>query len=253
MGRFKVNEHSELVDMRNLSFDQLQKLLAYYEGKLERARSRDMRIAYEQCIKQIRNFMVDNHVEDNMDIFSLAYQMGLKDVRSMIRTYFGKLKTEEETAKDIFKQYFERRKEIYCGCDLPSDRIIREIFDLLTVESLEKLVLSNIQKVANIFSKAYSILGPYVKLESYGPKEIALFYNIDEKTIYLYLDRITGSFALLEFMMKGLFEHLCENRSWKFHSDPFKSFELQRLETERYAERFFDRCAAIGLLQRRTD
>jgi hypothetical protein len=56
MGRFKVNERGELVDIRNLSFDQLQKLLAYYEGKLKRARSRDMRIAYEQCIKQICNF-----------------------------------------------------------------------------------------------------------------------------------------------------------------------------------------------------
>ncbi len=253
MGCFKVNERGELVDIRNLSFDQLPKLLAYYEGKLKRARSRDMRIAYEQCIKQIRNFMVDNRVEDNMDIFSLAYQMGLKDVRSMIKTYLGKLRTEEETVKDIIKRYFEKRKEIYCGCDLPSGRIARKIFNLLTIEKLEKLVLSNIQKAANIFSDAYGIPRPQVKLEPYSPKETALFYNIDEKTIYLYLDRINGSLALLGFMIKGLFEHLCENRSWKFHSHPFKSFEIQRRETERYAERFFDRCAAMGLLRRRTD
>jgi hypothetical protein len=82
-----------------------------------------MRIAYEQCIKQIHNFMVDNVLEDGMDIFSLAYQMGLTDVRSMIKTYFGGLKTEEERAKDTVKQYFEKRREIYSGCDLPSDKV----------------------------------------------------------------------------------------------------------------------------------
>lgn len=251
MGRFKVNERGELVDIRNLSFDELQKLLAYYEGKLKRARSRDMRIAYQQCIKQIRNFMIDNRVEDNMDIFSLAYQMGLKDVRSMIKTYFGKLSTEKESVRDIIKRYFEKRKEIYGGCDLPRGTIVREIFNLLTIEKLEKLVLSNIQKGANIFSDAYGIPRPQVKLESYNPEETALFYNIDEKTIYLYLDRINGSLALLGSLIKGLFEHLCENQSWKFHSDPLKSFELQRRETECHVERFFDRCAAMGLLRRR--
>jgi len=253
MGRFKVNERGELVDMRNLSFDQLQKLLAYYEGRLKRARSRDMRIAYEQCVKQIRDFMVDNRVEDRMDIFSIAYQMGLKDVRSMIKTYLGELRTEEEQARDIVKRYFEKRKEIYGGCDLPSDNVIREIFNLLTFEKLEKIVLSNVQKAANIFSDAYSIPQPQVKLEPLSPGERALFYNIDEKAIYLYLDRINESLALLGFMITGLFEHLCENRSWKFHSDPLKSFELQRKETERYTERFFDRCVAMGLLQRRED
>jgi hypothetical protein len=251
MGRFKVNERGELVDIKKLSFDELQKLLAYYEGKLKRARSRDIRIAYEQCVKQIRNFMVDNRVEDRMDIFSLAYQMGLTDVRSMIKTYFGELKTEEEQARNFVKRYFEKRKEIYGGCDLPSDKVIREIFNLLTFEKLEKIVLSNIQKVVNIFSDAYDIPQPQVKLEPLSPGEVVLFYNIDDKTIYLYLDRIKGSIGLLELVIKGLFEHLCENRSWKFHSDPLKSFELQRRETERYAERFFDRCAAMGLLRRK--
>jgi len=210
-----------------------------------------MCIAYELCVKQIRDFMVDNRVEDRMDVFSLAYHMGLKDVRSMIKTYVGELKTEEEEASDIVKRYFEKRKEIYGGCDLPSDRVISEIFKLLTIEKLEKLVLSNIQKAADIFSDAYGIPKPQVKLEPCSPSEIALFYNIDEKTVYLYLDRINGSLALLGFMINGLFEHLCENRSWKFHSDPLKSFELQRRETERYAERFFDRCAAMGLLRRK--
>jgi len=251
MGRFKVNERGEFVDMRKLSFNELQKLLAYYEGKLKRARSRDMRIAYEQCVKQIRNFMVDNRVEEKMDVFSLAYYMGLTDVRSMIKTYVGELKTGEEQAKDIVKLYFGKRKEVYGGCDLPSDKVTREIFNLLTFEKLEKIVLSNIQKAANIFSDAYDIPQPQVKLEPISPGETALFYNIDEKTIYLYLDRIKGSLGLLEFVIKGLFEHLCENRSWKFHSDPLKSFELQRRETERYAERFFDRCAAMGLLRRK--
>lgn len=251
MGRFKVNEHGELVDIKELSFDQLQNLLAYYEGKLKRARSRDMHIAYEQCIKQIRNFMVDNVVEDRMDIFSIAYQMGLKDIRSMIKTYVGKLRTEGEMAKDIVKRYFGKRKEIYGGCDLPSDRVVKEIFNLLRVEKLEELVLSNIQKAANIFSDVYGIPSPQVKLEPYSQKQIALFYNIDERTIYLYLDRISGSLDLLESTIKGLFEHLCEIRSWKFHRDPLKSFELQRQETERYMERFADRCVAMGLLRRR--
>lgn len=253
MGRFKVNERGELVDITNLSFDKLQRLLAYYEGKLRNARSQDMRIAYEQCVKQIRNFMVDNRVEDGMDIFSLAYQMGLKDIRSMIKTYFGRLKTQEEMAKDIIKQFFERRKEIYGGCDLPGDKIIKEIFNLLKIDKLENLVLSNIQKAANIFSDAYGIPTPQVKLESHSRMEIALFYDIDKKTIHLYLDRITGSLALIEFMIKGLFEHLCENQSWKFHKDPLRSFELQRQETDRYAERFFDRCSAMGLLRRRIE
>ena len=253
MGRFKVNECGELVDIKNLSYDQLQKLLAYYEGKLERARSRDMRIAYEQCIKQIRDFLVDNRVEDRMDVFSIAYQMGLKDVRSMIKTYLGELRTEEEQARDVVKRYFEKRKEIYGSCDLPSDKVIKEIFNLLTFEKPEKIVLSNIQKAANIFCDAYGIPRPQVKLEPLSPGETALFYNIDEKTIYLYLDRIRGSQGLLEFVIKGLFEHLCDNRSWKFHSDSFKSFELQRHETERYTERFFDRCVTMGLLRRRID
>lgn len=251
MGRFKVDERGELVDMRNLSFDQLQNLLVYYEGKLARVRSRDMRIAYEQCVKQIRNFMVDNIVEDNMDVFSLAYHMGLTDVRTMIRTYVGKLKTEEERIKDMIKERFEKRKEIYCGCDLPNDSIIKKIFDLLTVEKLENLVLSNIQKAADVFADYYNISTPRVKLESQSPSEIAVFYNIDEKTIYIYLDKIKGGLAMLGFMIKGLFEHLCEVQSWKFHKDPLKSFELQRKETERYAERFFDRSVAIGLLKRK--
>jgi hypothetical protein len=253
MGRFKVNERGELVDITMISFDQLQKLLDYYETKLKRARSRDMRIAYEQCVRQIRNFMVDNRVEDGMDIFSLAYYMGLSDLRSMIKTYFGRLETEEEMAKNVVKRYFEKRREIYSGCDLPSDRIIKEIFKLLEIEKLEKLQLSNIQKAANIFSDAYGIRRPQVKMEPYSPDERTLFYNIDEKTSYLYLDRVNESLALLGFMITGLFEHLCENRSWKFHSDPLKSFELQRQETERYTERFFDRCTAMGLLRRKVD
>lgn len=251
MGRFKVNERGELVDMRNLSFDQLQSLLVYYEGKLERARSRDMRTAYEQCVKQIRNFMVDNIVEDKMDVFSLAHYMGLRDVRTMIKTYLGRLKTEEEAIKDIIKQRFEKRKEIYYGCDLPNDGIIREIFNLLTMEKLENLVLSNIQKAADVFADDYGIPRPRLKLESHTPSEIAVFYNIDEKTIHLYLDKIKGGLAMLEFMIKGLFEHLCEVQSWRFHRDPLKSFELQRKETQRYAERFFDRSTAMGLLKRK--
>lgn len=250
-GRFKVNEYGNLVDIKEISFDQLQSLLTYYEGKLERSRSHDMRMAYEQCVKQIRNFMVDNVIENRMDVFSIAYQMGLKDIRSMIKTYFGKLDTEEELAKDIIKRYFGRRKEIYGGCDLLSDRVVKEIFNLLRVEKLEKLVLSNIQKAANIFSDVYGISSPRIKLEPCSQERRSLFYNIDERTIYLYLDRISGSLALLEFTIKGLFEHLCEIRSWKFHRDPLKSFEVQRQETERYMERFADRCVAMGLLHRR--
>jgi len=250
-GRFKVNECGELVDITSLSYDKLQRLLAYYEAKLQKARSRDMCVAYEQCIKQIRNFMVDNSIEDRMDVFSVAYQMGLKDVRSMIRTYFGELRTDREEAIEVVKRYFGKRKEIYGGCDLPSDKVVREIFNLLKFERLEKIVLSNIQKAANAFSDAYGIQRPQVKLEPLSPGGTALFYNIEENTIYLYLDRIKGSLELLEMFTKGLFEHLCENRSWKFHSDSLKSFELQRRETERYAERFFDRCAAMGLLGRR--
>lgn len=169
----------------------------------------------------------------------------------MIKTYFGELRTEEEEARDVVKRYFEKRKEIYGGCDLPSDKVIREIFNLLTFAKLEKIVLSNIQKAANAFSDSYGISRPQVKLEPLSPGETALFYDIDDKTVYLYLDRIKGNLGLLEILTKGLFEHLCENRSWKFHSESLKSFELQRRETERYAERFFDRCAAMGLLKRR--
>jgi len=251
MGRYKVNERGELVDMRKLSFNELQKLFAYYEGKLKRVRSRDMLIAYEQCVRQIRNFMVDNRVEDGADVFSIAYHLSLKDVRSMIKTYFGELKTEEEEARDIVKRYFEKRREIYGGCDLPNDKTVREIFNLLKFERLEKIVLSNLQRAANIFSDVYDIPPPQVKIEPLSPEKLALFYNIDKKTMYLYLDRIEGYIGLLELVIKGLFEHLCENRSWKFHSDPLKSFELQRRETERYAERFFDRCATMGLLRRK--
>jgi polyphosphate kinase len=123
MGRFKVNENGELVDMRELSFDQLQSLLFYNEGKLKRARSRDMQIAYEECIKQIRNFMVDNLIQDKMDVFSLAHYVGLRDVRSMIKTYLGSLKTQEETAKDVIKQRFDQRKKIYSDCYLPNDSL----------------------------------------------------------------------------------------------------------------------------------
>jgi hypothetical protein len=74
MGRFKVDEDGKFVDMKQLSNGELKKLLAFYERKLERARSRDMRIAYEQCVKQINNFMIDNLLEDRMDIFSVAHQ-----------------------------------------------------------------------------------------------------------------------------------------------------------------------------------
>ncbi len=253
MGRFKVNEHGELVDIRDLSFDRLQNLLAYYEGKLSRARSRDMRIAYDQCVKQIRNFMVDNRLEDRMDIFSVAYQMGLRDVRSMIKTYFNKLETEEEMARNIVMRYYEKRREIYSGADLPDDRIIKEIFNLLKIDKLENLHLSNIQRVADVFSSVYAISTPQIKMEPYSQGEISLFYDLEKKTIHLYLDRIHGSLALLGFMITGLFEHLCESRSWKFHADPLRSFELQRRETERYTERFLDRCAAMGLLKRRVN
>jgi len=250
IGFFKVNERGKLVDIRKLSFSELQHLFVYYEGKLGRARSRDMRIAYEQCVQQIRNFMVGNRVEDRLDIFSLAYYMELKDVRSMLKTYVGELKTEEEQAKGIIKQCFKKRREIYCGCGLPSDRVVQEIFNLLRFQKVEEIALSNIQKAANSFSDAYGIPPPQVKIAPFGPDKIVLFYNINEKTLNLYLSRIESSMCLLELVIKGLFEHLCEICSWKFHRDPLKSFELQRRETEHYAESFFDRCVAMNLLRR---
>jgi hypothetical protein len=116
---------------------------------------------------------------------------------------------------------------------------------------LDNLVLSNIQKAANIFADDYNVPRPWVMLESDTPSEIAIFYNIDHKTIHLYRSQINSGLAMLEFMIKGLFEHLCVVKSWRFHENPLRSFELQRKETERYAERFINRCATLGLLERK--
>lgn len=248
---FKVSQQGELVDMRQLSFAERQQLLDFYESKLNRARSRDMQIAYGECVKQIRDFMFDNHIEDKMDIFSVAYQMGLTNVRSMIKTYFGELKTDEEQAKEGIKEFFEKRQKIYSGFDLPSDKVTREIFNLVMFAKLEKGGLAGLQKAADIFSNAYHISSPLVKMEPSGMDEIALFYSIGEKIVYLYPENIESTLSLVGLFATGLFEHLCELQSWKFHQDPLESFELQRKETERYMERFLDRCVALGLIHRK--
>jgi hypothetical protein len=161
----------------------------------------------------------------------------------MIKTYFGELKTDEEQAKDGVKKFFEKRQKIYAGCDLPSDKITREIFNLVISAKLEKGGIANLQKAAAIFSNAYCISSPPIKIEPSGTDETALFYSIGKKIVYLYQENIESNLSLIVLFVTGLFEHRCELQSWKFHQNPLESFELERKETERYMERFLDRCS----------
>jgi len=200
-----------------------------------------MRKAYQQSVEQITEFMYEGKVSGGADVFVICNQMGLKDVRGFIRTYLGKVQTRAEILEEKISDYLKTRVHPYPGVDLPSEVIIRTIFDNIMAEP------PNLEKAAEMFTNYYKIDRVKLKFDQY--LLTTLFYDFDDNTITVNPTRITHKLQKLEFMLIGLFEHLCDRNLWKFGNATLdESQKLQREETIEFVKRFASKCSDLGLL-----
>jgi len=238
-GRFKIDAKGRPVDLKKAKRSEVQSLEKYYEVKLDRARSNDMKLAYQDCLDQIRGYLYDGIITDHADIFYTAYSMGLTDIRSMIKTYFGHLKSREETAADLFLEHIGKRKVVYGKARLPKDDTTRSMFAAIMRKP------PRLDDAGDYFIKDYDIKPAKVLMR---PSDYLVVYDPFENILTISPTKAEIQLGFWEAILIGLFEHLCECKSWKFDDEPEVSNKKQRQETTRFVERMFERCVKLGLL-----
>jgi len=238
---FKIDQQGEMTDISKLSRTRLNELLEWYNKKLKNSRSEDMRRAYGYVVEQIHEFTYEGVVSGGPDVFVVCKMMRLTDVRSFIKTYLGRIKTKDEQAEEIIDEHLGSRKNSYHGIELPDDQTVRLFFGYVMKEEPPKLA-----EAAKLLTEFYGMGNVTVKLLNLP--DTTLFYDFDEKQIIINPEKIKERISLLDAILTGFFEHMCNIKSWKFGKDLSESLYVQRQETKKFVLKFAFRCSELGLL-----